>query len=61
MQISTGFTEEAYKRLLDFAGQDPQKVLKALEPAPDGTLPSFEDALRKIVDLRVAENFGKAP
>lgn len=54
MRMSTDISEEAYAGLLDLAAGDAKRVMKALEPDPDGRPVTFEEALDRIVKSRIA-------
>ncbi len=53
MRISNDTSEESYAAFLDLAGGNSALVMKALEPHADGTPVTFEEALDRIVDLRL--------
>jgi hypothetical protein len=54
MRMSTDRGEEAYAGLLALAGGDSKLVVRALQPAADGTPVSFEEAAKRVVELRLA-------
>ncbi|MBB5448084.1 MULTISPECIES: hypothetical protein [unclassified Paraburkholderia] len=53
MRVSTDVSEEAWAGLLDLAGGDAKLVMKALEPDANGDPVKFEDALQRIVQMRL--------
>ncbi|WP_233343593.1 hypothetical protein [Burkholderia cepacia] len=54
MRISTNRSEEGFKGLVDLAGGDIKLVLEALEPFADGSPVTYEEAVNRIVERRIA-------
>ncbi|QVN19585.1 hypothetical protein [Burkholderia pyrrocinia] len=54
MRISTNRSEEGFKGLVDLAGGDIKLVLEALEPLADGSPVTYEEAVNRIVERRIA-------
>ncbi|WP_129514241.1 hypothetical protein [Burkholderia stabilis] len=54
MRISTNRSEEGFKGLVDLAGGDIKLVLEALEPSADGSPVTYEEAINRIVERRIA-------
>ncbi|MBN3777951.1 hypothetical protein G3O06_10335 [Burkholderia sp. Ac-20345] len=52
--MSTDQSEEGFKGLVDLAGGDIKLVLAALEPLENGEPVTYEQAVDRIVQVRIA-------
>jgi hypothetical protein len=54
MRMSTDRSEEGFKGLVDLAGGDMKLVMEALEPLENGVAVTYEKAVDRIVQARIA-------